>query len=46
MKRSLCQMIAIACIFAVGFLTVTPFVPKTGADCDIFSKKGRALRLA
>ncbi len=26
MKRSLCQMIAIACIIATGFLTVAPFL--------------------
>lgn len=38
MKRSLCQMIAIACIFAVGFLTVTPFLPKADADCGNFSR--------
>ncbi len=26
MKMSLCQMIAIVCIFAVGFMAVTPFL--------------------
>ena len=28
---SLCQMIAIVCIFAVGIMTVTPFVPTANA---------------
>ena len=38
MKRPLCRMIAIVCILAVGLLTVTPFVPKTDADCGQYSK--------
>ena len=37
MKRSLNQMISIACLLAVGFLTVTPFLPKADADCDYYS---------
>ena len=32
MKMSLCQMIAVVCILAVGFLTITPFVPEVDAD--------------
>lgn len=32
MKMSLCQMIAIGCIFAVGFMTVTPFIQMAAAD--------------
>ncbi|MDE0326807.1 MAG: hypothetical protein OXN27_23010 [Candidatus Poribacteria bacterium] len=32
MKMSLCQMIAIVCILAVGIMTVTPFVPTANAD--------------
>ncbi|MDE0555243.1 MAG: hypothetical protein OXI24_13555 [Candidatus Poribacteria bacterium] len=31
MKTSLCQMITIVCILAVGFLMVTPFVPEAAA---------------
>ena len=31
MKMSLCQVIAIVCIFAVGIMTVTPFVPTANA---------------
>ena len=31
MKMSLCQMIAIVCILAVGIMTVTPFVPTANA---------------
>ena len=31
MKMSLCQMIAIVCILAVGIMTVTPFVPPANA---------------
>lgn len=38
MKRSMCQMIAIVCILAVGFLTVTPFLPKADADCNYYSE--------
>ncbi len=39
MKRSLCQTIAIVCILAVGFTTVSLFVLKTDAhdnssECD------------
>lgn len=32
MKMSLCQMIAIACILTVGFMTVSPFVQEGFAD--------------
>lgn len=32
MKMFLCQMIAIVCILATGFLTVTSFVPEAHAD--------------
>ena len=32
MKMSLCQLIAIVCIFSVGLLTVTPFVQTVDAD--------------
>ncbi len=38
MKRSLFQIIAIVCLLAVGFLTVTPFVPKADADCNYYSE--------
>lgn len=37
MKKSFCQMIAIVCILATGFLTVTPFLPKAEADCGWYS---------
>lgn len=32
MKMSLCQLIAIACTLAVGFITITPFVQTADAD--------------
>ena len=32
MKTSFCQMIAIVCILAVGFMTVAPFVQDANAD--------------
>ena len=32
MKLSLCQMLASACILAVGFMTVTPFIQMAAAD--------------
>ncbi len=38
MKRSLFQIIAIVCILATGFLTVTSFVPKADADCNYYSE--------
>ena len=38
MKLSMFQVIAIVCILAVSFLTVTPFLPKTDADCNYFSE--------
>ena len=37
MKRSLFQIIAIVCLFAVSGLTVTPFVPQADADCGWYS---------
>ena len=36
MKLSMFQVIAIVCILAVSFLTVTPFFPKTYADCNYY----------
>lgn len=32
MKMSLCQMITFVCILAIGFMTVTPFVPRGHTD--------------
>ena len=37
MKMSFSQIIAIACILTIGFLSVTPFLPKVDADCDYFT---------
>ena len=36
MKMSLFQIIAIVCFLAVGFLTVTPFLPKADASCNYY----------
>lgn len=38
MKFSSLQMIAIVCIIAVGFLTVSPFLPRADASCDYYSE--------
>lgn len=38
MKMSLFQIIAIVCLLAVGFLTVTPFLPKADASCGYYSE--------
>ena len=38
MKMSLFQIIAIVCLLAVGFLTVTPFLPKADANCNYYSE--------
>ena len=37
MKISLSQIIAIACILTIGFLSFTPFLPKVDADCDYYT---------
>ena len=38
MKLSLFQIIAIVCILAVGFLTVTPFLQEADASCGYYSE--------
>ena len=38
MKRFLFQIVAIACVLAVGSLTVTPFLPQTDASCNYYSE--------
>ena len=36
MKMSLCQMIAIVCILAVGVLSMSPFPQRANASCDFY----------
>jgi len=38
MKLSMCQIIAIVCILAVGFLTITQFLQEADASCNYYSE--------
>lgn len=39
MKVSIRHIIAIVCLLTVGFLTVTPFLPKAEASCNYFTEQ-------